>query len=153
MTVTPDRFGKDHFSTLLYLESRAVDARGVPDRAHMRTDRARHPTTNKAGRDPHLGQTVKHPTILAGGEKLDDHDDWDCADDLAAAGYVTNLGDEYDRVYMLTPAGWTFASLLRRARAHRMLAEYNDTVTPADVVYDKLNNRWQLRILMKGAKS
>lgn len=64
-------FGKDHWSTFAYIETRCVDHKGVPDRNHMRTDRDRHPAL--AG---NMALTIqkKYPTLARGCE-IPDHDD------------------------------------------------------------------------------
>jgi hypothetical protein len=92
--ITPDRFGKDHYSTLLYVETRAVDYKGLLDHEHMRCNGLRHPIMllSKA-RSIAFGTTQvdarEYPTWLAGGVEQADHDDYDCLDDLLAAGWLT----------------------------------------------------------------
>ena len=79
--VEMSRWGKDHWSTFAFVARCCADggARGfdIPHRrpafAHIRWD-----------------QNV--PTILRGGEKLYDHDDWDCLDDAQAAGLLLICG-------------------------------------------------------------
>jgi hypothetical protein len=93
-------FGKDHWSTFAYVETRTVDYRGVLEHDHMRCNEQRHPFFNNAGsRAAFLGATssgAKYPTRCKG-EMLDgkyqsqeiyDHDDYDCLDDLIAAGLL-----------------------------------------------------------------
>lgn len=81
-------FGKDHWSTFCYVETRCVDHKGFIEKPKMRTDAARHPLlahvtpfSTFSGKD--------YPTILYGGAQLKDHDDWDCLADLEAAGFLT----------------------------------------------------------------
>lgn len=84
--VSPARWGKDHWSTLAYLETRTVDHRGIIKNANMRCNARRHrPFANIAG--GHLMDGASYPTRLNDGD-LPNHDDWDCAQDIAAAGYI-----------------------------------------------------------------
>jgi len=141
MTVSVERFGKDHWSALLFIETRVVDHRGWVKPQHMRTDLARHPAF--AGeRQAENGH--QYPTRLKNGE-LCDHDDWDCLYDLVEAGLV-KIRSPRDRAFWeiapdgrgplsgvinnrrykrgglvkvvvaLTPLGWKVAEQLR---AHR----------------------------------
>lgn len=80
------RWGRDHWSTLLYLETCAVDRHGMIDTRRMRC----HPRLHRefvavvCGR-PSDGSA--YPTRLRDGE-LPDHDDWSCLEDMAAAGLL-----------------------------------------------------------------
>jgi hypothetical protein len=86
-----ERFGKDHYSTLLYIETRAVDHKGMLNHDNMRCDADRHPFLAQATKRSLAfpPSATKYPSFLRGGEHLADHDDYDCADDLVAAGMVT----------------------------------------------------------------
>ena len=116
--VPVEKFGKDHWSTFVYLETRVVDHRGQPARQHLRIDANRHP--GLAWRhlysedDPNK---KKFPTRLVGGEELHDHDDWDCAEDLEAAGLLEIHGTGLNPIIRLTDEGRTVASDLRRHKA------------------------------------
>lgn len=122
--IPPEQWGRDHRSLLLYLETICVDHSGVVGFengrgfSHMRCDATRHPYR---GGDPYRGEHQPGPTRLADGTKLQDHDDWDCLDDLEAAGLVENVGTGANPVVKLTAAGWTEAHRLRRTRAERAL--------------------------------
>jgi len=86
-----ERWGKDHWSTLAYLECRIVDHRGRISHDHMRCHAGRHPAMLHAKRRGNLfgnGDGSAYPTRLKDGE-LPDHDDYDCIDDMIAAGLVT----------------------------------------------------------------
>lgn len=87
--IHPDRFGRDHWSMFAYVETRTVDHLGTIGHAHARTHGRRHPVMLQAKGD--FLRTLDgsgYPTILAGGEELPDHDDYDCLDDLIAAGLL-----------------------------------------------------------------
>lgn len=108
--IAPERWGRDHLSTLLYLETRCVDHAG-----YVRLE-------NLRGLDP------KYPTRLANDEVMEMHSDFDCIMDMIAFGFVeyAEPGDNAppssggDR-YRLTDKGWQKAHELRRARAERAL--------------------------------
>lgn len=101
-----DKFGKDHWSLLAYVQHCCVNGRegtGRLDRQRMRCNSGVRPLLAGA----HLQWKLSHSTRLAGfsdfedrgdpekaiaaGVQLRDHDDWDCLDDLEAAGYVEVL--------------------------------------------------------------
>lgn len=62
--VTPATWGRDHWSTLAYIETRIVDHSGVPSREHMRCDPKRHPLL---AHDGSRGGSPS-PTRLTGGK-------------------------------------------------------------------------------------
>ena len=106
--VPEEYFGKDHWSTFAYIETRCVDHRGVIDKNHMRCDTKRHPLFGHRG-----GDASGVPTRLVGGKNIHRHDDWDCADDLEAADMIENVGTGAQRVYRMTKHGKEVASDLR----------------------------------------
>ena len=113
MSVPIERWGRDHESTLLYMESVCVDHRGVPDIRRMRCDPRRHPgLAHEVSRL--LGPCP--PTRLKDGELLN-HDDWDCVDDMVTAGVLVLRGTGMQPEVELTTAGWGLAHTLRRKRA------------------------------------
>lgn len=113
-----EKWGKDHWSTLAFLETVAVDYKGVLDekqQRRMRTDHDRHPGIRSCYADGRVGQ--KYPTRLAGGEILHDHDDWDCFDDMIAAGFATNDGSGIMPIVHFTELGYQVASALRKHKS------------------------------------
>lgn len=101
--VPMERFGKDHWSTFAYVETRAVDHKGRLAHDHMRTHARRHPMLMAAKRLRHSvggSDGSRYPTRLkpalpvgqVAGEpqpvNLPHHDDYDCLDDLIAAGLL-----------------------------------------------------------------
>ncbi len=110
------RWGKDHWSTLAYLETLAVDHKGLatPVNARMRTNEIRH---------PHLvGHTFpgsdalyasKYPTRIKDGE-VEGHDDWDCVDDATEEGLTEDVGTGLNRVYKFTKLGKEIMAKLRQ---------------------------------------
>jgi predicted transcriptional regulator len=107
-TATLATFGRDHWSTFAYIETRVVDHGGVPHRPHMRCHGDRHPFLVLPEQDGR-----EHPTRLRDGAKLAHHDDWDCLDDLEREGLVQNTGSAVNRQYALTDRGREVAAQLR----------------------------------------
>lgn len=89
-------WGRDHQTTVLYAESRAVDHDGkLPeDDKRMRADATRYPTR------------LAHDVEIAG------HTDYDCLKDAEEAGFLTYV----DGIVRFTDAGWEYVHGLRRAR-------------------------------------
>jgi len=104
-------WGKDHWSTLAYLETRVVDQAGKPDLRHLRCDPRRHPGLGN-GQDGGA-----YPTRLNDGTTREHHDDWDCIDDMVAEGLVVWEGTGVNPVFRLTDLGWQVAGQLRRHTA------------------------------------
>jgi hypothetical protein len=80
------RWGKDHWSTLAYVECKCVDDNGVLDNRKMRTNPRLHRTLVGVT----FGQIQDgsaHPTIARNGE-IEQHDDWSCLEDMAAFGLL-----------------------------------------------------------------
>ena len=88
--IPPQRWGQDHWSTLLYVETRWVDHGGSLELDHMRTN-SHHPVLQDVQerlRPFRLLPAKDYPTRLTLGEELLPHDDWDCLADLAREGLV-----------------------------------------------------------------
>lgn len=107
------KWGRDHWSTLLYLETRCVDYRGQIAIEKMRTDGTIHPQYLHRGRDAH----GKYPTILRDGSKVDDHDDWSCVEDMEREGLLKQIGWSRNPRVRLTEKGWECVSQIRQWRA------------------------------------
>lgn len=113
-------WGKDHWSTLGYLECRAVDNKGFIKNDHMRCNPRIHREFAHAG--SFMGKSS--PTRLKNGE-MEQHDDWSCVEDMVAGGlivmYWKPISDEpfgcnVARV-LFTDKGLTVVQSLRR---HKM---------------------------------
>lgn len=114
-SVPVEQWGKDHWSTFAYLETRAVDYKGVINHEHMRCDSDRHPgLANSANR---LGGGKKYPTRLKNGAEKSDHDDWDCFEDLISVGLVTWEGTGMLPIVAFTDKGRVLAGRLRAFKA------------------------------------
>lgn len=93
--VPPAEFGSDHYSTLLYVEHRAVDHRGYLSHDNMRCDGNLHPILLMAKRrtiafgTEEANAAGRYPTRLRDGVERTGHDDYSCLDDMLAAGWLT----------------------------------------------------------------
>lgn len=105
-------WGKDHWSTLGYLECRIVDNDGIVDRRHMRCHYGLHPQFAHSG-----GCASDHPTRLAGGLTADNHDDWSCVEDFIAEGLVVWKGTGIHPIFSLTDLGLSVCGKLRKHKA------------------------------------
>lgn len=100
-------FGKDHWSTFLYVETRCVDYGGELIREHLRVDPRRHP------HHAHRGSSGSvPPTRLRSGPRTN-HDDHDVLVDLVDAGLLRAVGTGHPK-FQLTDDGWRTAGRLRR---------------------------------------
>ena len=119
-----EQFGKDHWSTFIYVETRAVDHKGKLDNNHMRTDVDRHPMLlGESQKRFGVGGDKKYTTRLKNyfedkTDCLEDHDDWDCIADLIAVGLIEIQGTDDNVIYKLTEKGWQTASQLRQHKAN-----------------------------------
>lgn len=125
--ITVDRWGKDHWSLLAYIETREVDHKGILDGDHMRCNQRLH--REMVGRVSvargHDG-SEKYPTRTKDGD-VPNHDDWSCLEDIVAAGLAQAwLQEKYHNVIIgshiakikLTDAGRELAEQVRRHKAN-----------------------------------
>lgn len=113
-SVPPANWGTDHWSTFAFLETCAVDRKGVIDIQRMRCDPVRHPglINNSNLSFP----KSKYPTLLKEGNK-ENHDDWDCFEDLIAMGLCTWEGTGIHPIVKFTDKGRVLAGMLRAYKA------------------------------------
>ena len=121
-------WGRDHWTTILYVETCAVDNYGKIDNRRMRTDNDLHPVLS------HHKSNAKCPTRLSGNtgvdpQLLEDHDDWSCLDDAQEEGLLTWKEDGHNATVKFTNVGWFIAGKLRRFRAE---------IVPEEAYYSKL---------------
>lgn len=84
-------WSKDHWSTLVYLETVAVDNGGIVDNRRMRCNPRLHRELANLSFGRHGGPLIdgsKYPTRLRDGKTVDKHDDWSCLEDMVAAELV-----------------------------------------------------------------
>ena len=108
-------WGKDHWSTLLYLETLAVDNSGFakPDNRKMRTNQIRHPhLVGHIFPGSNALDGSSYPTRLKEGE-VKEHDDWDCVDDAIEEELVEDVGTGLNRTYKFTKKGKKAMAKLR----------------------------------------
>lgn len=124
-TISFDRFGRDHWGVLLLVEAECVNRSGKPwtiDNRRMRV----HP--NKAPFHPQRyrgndGYSDKYPTRLRDGTEVSGHDDWDCLEDLEAAGLL-HIHSLVNGVVQITRKGQQVAAQARawRSQGHGMVS-------------------------------
>lgn len=122
-----EKWGKDHWSMLAYIEAREVDYKGVLNGDHMRCNSRLHRTlVGRVSVARKIIFTHEYPTILKGGEVQHNHDDWSCIEDMAHIGLVTAetaktrdliFGSHEARV-KLTQRGRVLANQLREHKAN-----------------------------------
>lgn len=127
-------WGKDHWSTFAYVETRIVDYNGQVDRRHLRVLDQKHPAF------AHGHPATSYPTQLrvlpSGGlETIPDHDDVDCIEDAVAEGLLLWEGTGRHPVFKLTDLGSKIAGELRAWKSKPM-NNYCD-FTPSTVVRPK----------------
>ena len=122
--VPVERFGKDHWSLLAYVETRCVDSAtntGQLDPLRVRCNPKRHPLMAVSRGfeprrwEPSYGSRLR-ATRTGRVPQLKTHDDWDCLDDLETAGLVEVLSLVNGFVRM-TPSGLKVAAALRAHKA------------------------------------
>jgi len=114
--ISMSKWGKDHWSTLAYLETLAVERSGlaIPVRARMRTNEIRHPhLLGNTGFSSGALNGSGYPTRLKEGE-VKGHDDWDCVDDAIEEGLVEDVGTGLNRAYKFTKLGKEVIAKLRQ---------------------------------------
>lgn len=120
-------WGKDHWSTLAYLESVMVDCAGfqVGTDARMKTGRRNSrvmaegcASPQRAGRATNalsMVMTEEQSTKLNNGQRVSGHDDWSCVQDMAAEGLFAQAPDDIEPGVILafSPKGDEIANALR----------------------------------------
>lgn len=107
-----EKWGRDHWSTLAYLETRCVDYDGKVKNENLRCDSDLHP--NFAHSLSMGFGDRKYPTRLVDGTKVENHDDWSCIEDFIDAKLVIWKGTGLFPIFELTDLGWEIAGQIRR---------------------------------------
>lgn len=125
MTVPMTQFGKDHWSTFAYAEKCVVDEQPL-DKRRIRCNENTHPMhavirnpypSDVGPWEPQDGTHLfgfydkKDPQL-----QLPNHDDWDCLDDLEAAGLL-EVRNEAVAIVVLTDEGHKAAAALREHKS------------------------------------
>ncbi len=134
-SINSSQFGKDHWSLFGYVEDRCVNGRegfGTLDRDRLRCNINRHPMlASPSHRDSpwklsystrlygffQFSDKDKPESAILGGFQIRDHDDWDCLDDLDAAGFIEVISTVNGYV-KLTKIGMRVAASLRAHKAN-----------------------------------
>lgn len=116
------QFGRDHWSTLIYLETVMVecggfqigfDARMRQGRRNFRVMREECP---RPKRSSHTMEAVvmqpEHSTVLADGSIIEGHDDWHCVQDMIENGLLSGECEPGETLH-LTNLGKSFVEQLR----------------------------------------
>ena len=115
-TVEMKDWSKDHWSTFTYVECRCVDYKGELNFKHIRCNEGFHLELPLA-KIYALGEWHdKYSTRIKGGEQIRGHDDWDCMEDLQAAGFMKIVSMPDLKVEM-TDVGWEVLKHLRKHKA------------------------------------
>ena len=136
MIKTPvSKFGKDHWSMLGYIETCCVDGRGgigTLDKRRMKCNEKTHSlhavnshsvASWKESNGTRLAGYFDFPRrsfvdeAISAGFLLPDHDDWDCMNDLEAAGFVEVISEANGHVRM-TKEGSRVSGLLREHKSN-----------------------------------
>jgi hypothetical protein len=144
-----ERFGKDHWSVLAYAETCCVDGKkglGTVIHARMRCNSNKRPLRGsgaawRASYSTRLKGFFEYDMrgdtgmAVAAGFQLMDHDDWDCLDDLEAAGFVEVIS-MVNGVVRMTPLGYEVAAAVRKHKAEgKMFATFVWPAAPAAVAH------------------
>lgn len=135
-------WGRDHYSTLLYIETLITDGRGDgygrPHVARMRHESGR-PRRGHGYDEPGLGSvgSKRYPSRLGDDTALLGHDDWDCVDDMVAEGVVVRENEDGNGrlpIVKLTAYGRACAASLREHLGNngRRYAGFTPPERPAD---------------------
>jgi hypothetical protein len=102
MIIGVARFGYDHWHLLWIIgtlaEGKGQDAVPIP-KYHLRCNREVH--GDFATKETHAEWSPEYGTELKGGEKLQDHDSWDCLADFQASGFLEIVEERYPIVKLL----------------------------------------------------
>lgn len=124
MSVVMSDFGKDHWSMFAYAECCAVDGKQL-EHCRMRINPDHHVSVGRVMLDsptwePPYGTRLKgfwkDDKTTDSTKQLPEHDDWDCVDDLEAAGLL-DVGTYINPNVKLTDLGHKIASELRKHKA------------------------------------
>lgn len=121
--VPPELWGRDHFSTLAYIENQLVDNEYcVAFDPHMRQNRTNYRTLGElAGAKVKYGVVMspEHGSILSDGTYLSWHDDWCCVQDMLHYKLFDGEDDDFDIGFSLklTELGYNVVANLRKHKA------------------------------------
>ena len=135
--VAPARWGHDHWSTLLYLETRAVDHKGVVGNANMRTNARLHRALCWSTPLGGVNDGSRYPTRLKGGEELAPHDDWSILEDFAHFGLLSAWQRESPVARARSPFGFVTIKVKLHAAGAALAAQARAFKAEADRSWDE----------------
>lgn len=110
-----EQWGRDHWSTFAYLMACVTTKAGRIDHRRMRCDRQLHPGL---AHEASLYGGPCPPTRLKGDKQKRKHDDWDCLDDIVAAGLLTHVGTGiHPGIVQALPPAWPIAKWIWKVEA------------------------------------
>lgn len=126
--VAPRLWGKDHWSTLAYIESVMTDCGGFEMGLdpRMRSNRRNYrvmnevplPKRTRKASTRHYGAPLGpgDGSVLSDGQCVTGHDDWNCLEDMASVGFfnIGILGLAPGKVLKFSPLGLAVSSRLRQ---------------------------------------
>ena len=110
--ISPDLFGKDHWSLLAYVSDRCtkgLQGVGMISQSSMRCNESRHPDLASK---PLMAPWRQEQSTRTTEKVINGHDDWDCLYDLQGADLIALVNIHCLSVRM-TPAGLQLSSRLR----------------------------------------
>lgn len=119
MNISESLFGKDHWSTLLFLETQIVDKAFPIDLRRMRVNDSKRAFSNGASiHSESCKWQDSWSTRLKGGAIENGHDDIDVLDDLEDSGYIKNNGTHINIYPLLTDKGWKVCEAIRKHKGN-----------------------------------
>ena len=112
-----EKFGKDHWSLLAYIETRCVDNQRELDLRHLRCNIKTHPSVALPQHNLEPGvSSLYYPygTRLNDATVVDEHDDHDCIEDLVETDLVEVQGTGIRPICTMTERGYQFVAALRK---------------------------------------
>lgn len=108
------QFSKDHWSTLLFLETQILEKNFPIDRRRLRINETKRIFNNG---NP-FGWKDEYSTKLKDGTVILSHDDIDVIDDLEDSGCIKNNGTHINIYPTLTDRGWNLCLALKKHKAN-----------------------------------
>lgn len=107
-------FGKDHWSTLLFLETQIVDKAFPIDMRRLRVNEIKRAFSNNTP----IQWQDSYSTKLKDGSIVSGHDDIDVIDDLEEVGLIKNNGTHLNIYPLLTDKGWKVCEAIRKHKGN-----------------------------------
>ncbi len=126
-----DKWSKDHWSLLAYVETRCVDYQGILERSHMRCNENRHALLKGQA----CGDLKWHDdnSTKTKEDKIKGHDDWAVLDDLEVVGFLEIISLANQRV-KITDKGRVVTNLLRRHKSMKGTYQNFDSKTLSGIL-------------------